>query len=212
VLIGVAAAVMIAAIRRSAVRVRPATERRIMIATPIAGLIVAGLAVLFSQVSGLNVKYVLFSGQNELSPLFSNRAAFGVGALFLLLACKGLAYSLSLAAFRGGPVFPSIFLGAALGLLIAQVPGVNAVAGMGMGIAAMTTAMLRLPLTAALLAALLLSPDATSVTPLAIVSVVVAYVVSEHLDPRIAAQTAQTAPPAPQSPSGQAQPAPKRAA
>ena len=166
-----------------------------MIATPVAGLVVAGLAVLFSQVSGQNVKYVLFSGQNELSPLFMNRAAFGIGALFLLLACKGLAYSVSLATFRGGPVFPSIFLGAAFGLLLGQVPGLSVVAAMGMGIGAFTAAMLRLPLTAALLAALLLSADAASVTPLAIVAVVVAYVASEHLDPRIAAQTA-SAPPA----------------
>jgi H+/Cl- antiporter ClcA len=190
VLVGLAAAVMIAGIRKLAVRVRTPAERWIMIATPVAGLIVAGLAVLFSQVSGQNIKYVLFSGQNELSPLFMHRAAFGVGALFLLLACKGLAYSVSLATFRGGPVFPSIFLGAAFGLLLAQVPGLPAVAAMGMGIGAMTTAMLRLPLTAALLAALLLSADAASVTPLAIVAVVVAYIASEHLDPRIAAQTA----------------------
>ena len=182
-----------------ALRVRRPAERWIMIATPVAGLVVAGLAVLFSQVSGHNVKYVLFSGQNELSPLFANRAAFGIGALFLLLACKGLAYSVSLATFRGGPVFPSIFLGAAFGLLLGQVPGLSVVAAMGMGIGAFTAAMLRLPLTAALLAALLLSADAASVTPLAIVSVVVAYVASEHLDPRIAAQTA-SAPPAAAAP------------
>jgi H+/Cl- antiporter ClcA len=199
ILVGLAAAVIIAAIRRLALRVRRPAERWIMIATPVAGLVVAGLAVLFSQVSGHNVKYVLFSGQNELSPLFQNRAAFGIGALFLLLACKGLAYSVSLATFRGGPVFPSIFLGAAFGLLLGQVPGLSVVAAMGMGIGAFTAAMLRLPLTAALLAALLLSADAASVTPLAIVSVVVAYVASEHLDPRIAAQTA-SAPPAAAAP------------
>jgi H+/Cl- antiporter ClcA len=194
IVVGLAAAVLIAAIRRLAIRVRRPAERWIMIATPAAGLVVAGLAVLFSQVTGQNTKYVLFSGQNELSPLFVHRAAFGVGALFLLLACKGLAYSVSLATFRGGPVFPSIFLGAALGLLVGLVPGVPAVAAMGMGIGAMTAAMLRLPLTAALLAALLLSADAAPVTPLAIVSVVVAYIASEHLDPRIAAQTASVAP------------------
>ena len=79
-------------------------------------------------------------------------------------------------------------------------PGLSVVAAMGMGIGAFTAAMLRLPLTAALLAALLLSADAASVTPLAIVSVVVAYIASEHLDPRIAAQTAATTRPAPGAP------------
>jgi H+/Cl- antiporter ClcA len=202
VVVGLAAAVIIAAIRRLALLVRPSVERRILIATPVAGVVVAGLAVLFSHVTGENTKYVLFSGQNELSPLFAHRAAFGAGALLLLLACKGLAYSVSLAAFRGGPVFPSIYLGAALGLLLGYVPGLPAVAAMGMGIAAMTAAMLRLPLTAALLAALLLSTDAATVTPLAIVAVVVAYIASEHLDPRVPAAE----PSDPSGPSGPSSP------
>jgi H+/Cl- antiporter ClcA len=195
VVVGLAAAVLIAAIRRFALFVRPAVQRRILLATPVAGVVVAGLAVLFSQVTGHNTKYVLFSGQNELSPLFAHRAAFGVGALLLMFACKGAAYSVSLAAFRGGPVFPAIYLGGALGLLLGQVPGLPAVAAMGMGIAAMTAAMLRLPLTAVLLAALLLATDAATVTPLAIVAVVVAFVASEHLDPRVpaAAQPGQAA-------------------
>jgi H+/Cl- antiporter ClcA len=207
IVVGLAAAVIVAAIRRLALRIRRPAERWIMLATPAAGLVVAGLAVLFSQVTGQNVKYVLFSGQNELAPLFAHRAAFGIGALFLIVACKGLAYSVSLATFRGGPVFPAIYLGAALGLLLAQVPGVPVVAGMGIGIGATTAAMLRLPLTAALLAALLLSADAASVTPLAIVAVVVAYIASEHLDPRIAAQAAATTPPAPGAPGTPAAPA-----
>jgi H+/Cl- antiporter ClcA len=187
VVVGLAAAAIVAVIRRFAVFVRPAVQRRILIATPIAGVFVAGLAVLFSQVTGENTKYVLFSGQNELSPLVAHRAAFGIAALLLLLACKSLAWSVSLAAFRGGPTFPAIYLGAALGLLLANVPGLPAVAAMGMGIAAMTTAMLRLPLTAVLLAAVLLSTDVATVTPLAIVAVVVAFVASEHLDPRVPA-------------------------
>jgi H+/Cl- antiporter ClcA len=194
VVVGVASAAIAVLIRRLALLVRPAVQRRILIATPIIGVIVAGLAVLFSQVTNENTKYVLFSGQNELGPLFAHRAAFGIGALLLLLACKGLAWSVSLAAFRGGPTFPAIFLGAALGLLLANVPGLPAVAAMGMGVAAMTTAMLRLPLTAVLLAAILLSTDDLTVTPLAIVAVVVTYVVSDRLDPQ--------APAAP--PSGQA--------
>lgn len=184
VVVGLAAAVIIAAIRRFAVLIRPVVHKRILIATPVVGAVVAGLAILFSQVTGENTKYVLFSGQNELNPLFAHRAALGAGALLLMLACKGLAYSVSLAAFRGGPVFPSIYLGAALGLLLANVPGLPAVAAMGMGIAAMIAAMLRLPLTAALLAAILLSADATTVTPLAIVAVVVAYIASNFVDPR----------------------------
>jgi H+/Cl- antiporter ClcA len=186
IVVGLAAGVAVALIRRLALTIRPAAERRILIGTPLAGLVVAGLAVLFSQVTGKNTAYVLFSGQNELSPFVSHRAEFGLAAVCLLLACKGLAYGVSLATFRGGPVFPSIFLGAAIGLALSHLPGLPAVAAIGMGMGAMTAAMLRLPLTAALLAVLLLSSDAAAVTPLVIVAVVVAYITAEHLDPRAA--------------------------
>ena len=56
---------------------------------------------------------VLFSGQSALPRLVEHASSYTVGALLLLLACKGLAYGLSLSSFRGGPVFPSLFLGAA---------------------------------------------------------------------------------------------------
>jgi hypothetical protein len=51
----------------------------------------------------------------------------------------------------------------------------------GMGIGAMCTAMLRLPLTSTLLATLLLGADGVSVTPEVIVAVVVAFVATNVL-------------------------------
>jgi H+/Cl- antiporter ClcA len=182
ILVGLAAAVAVTVIRRLALRVRPPAERWILIGTPLAGILVAGLAVLFSQVTGKTTAFVLFSGQNQLPALVTQRASIGLAALCLMLACKGIAYSVSLATFRGGPVFPSIFLGAAAGLALSHLPGLPPVAAMGMGIGAMTAAMLRLPLTGALLAVLLLSSHAFAVTPLVIVAVVVAYVAAAHLD------------------------------
>jgi H+/Cl- antiporter ClcA len=184
VVVGLAAAVVVTLIRSLALRVRPPAERWILIGTPLAGVLVAGLAVLFSQVTGKTTAYVLFSGQDQLAPLVAHRASLGVAAICLMLACKGVAYSLSLATFRGGPVFPSIFLGAAAGLALGHLPGLPAVAAMGMGMGAMTAAMLRLPLTATLLAVLLLSSHALAVTPLVIVAVVVAYIAAVHLDGR----------------------------
>jgi H+/Cl- antiporter ClcA len=101
----------------------------------------------------------------------------------LLLACKGLAYGASLSSFRGGPIFPSMFLGAAGGVALSHLPGLPLVPAVAMGIGAMSTVMLRLPLTSALLPALLLSTDGLAVTPLIIVAVVVAYLVSSRLAP-----------------------------
>jgi H+/Cl- antiporter ClcA len=99
----------------------------------------------------------------------------------MLIACKALAYGLSLSAFRGGPVFPSMFIGAALGIAASGLPGMDLAPAIGMGIGAMCAAMLRLPLTSTLLAVLLLGADGLSVTPEVIVAVVVAFVVTNVL-------------------------------
>ena len=63
------------------------------------------------------------------------------------------------AAFRAGPTFPALFLGAALGAAFAP-PALPPIAGMAMGIGAMSAVMLRLPLTSVLLATLLLARTA----------------------------------------------------
>lgn len=181
--IGAAAAALGSVIRRLAQRLRPEVDRRRLLATPVAGLAVAGLAVAFAAGTGRTSAEVLFSGQNALGPLIAHSASYSVAALVLLLACKGLAYAASLSAFRGGPVFPSMFLGAAGGIALAHLPGLPTVAGAAMGIGAMCAVMLRLPLTSVLLATLIFSADGVAVMPLVIVAVVVAYVLSARLLP-----------------------------
>ena len=76
-----------------------------------------------------------------------------------MIACKGVAYSASLSGFRGGPIFPGMFIGAALGIAFSHLPGLPLIAGVGIGIGAMTCAMLGLPLVSVLLASLLLAAD-----------------------------------------------------
>ena len=181
--IGVLAALAGSGIRWLALFLRPRVERRILLATPVAGLAVAGLAIAFGASTGESSSEVLFSGQSALGPLITHSAAYTVGALVLLIACKALAYAASLSSFRGGPVFPSMFLGAAGGMALSHLAGLPLVPGVAMGIGAMCAVMLRLPLTSVLLATLLLSSDGLAVMPLAIVAVVVAYVVSTRLTP-----------------------------
>ena len=102
----------------------------------------------------------------------------------MLLVCKSVAYSLSLSCFRGGPVFPGMFIGAALGILASQLPGLSTIAGVGIGIGAMCVSMLGLPLVSVLLPSLLLVNDAITLMPLIIVGVVMSYVASARLSPR----------------------------
>ena len=184
--IGVAAAVLGTLIRRTAQALRPKVEHRLLLATPAAGLLVAVLAVVYAEVSGRNSSEVLFSGQEALGPLISHSADYSLGTLLLLLVCKGAAYGLSLSSFRGGPVFPAMFLGAVGGIAMSHLPGLQTVSGAAMGIGAMCVVMLGFPLVSVLLPTLLLLSDGVDVMPLVIVAVVVAYVGRAWLagDPR----------------------------
>jgi H+/Cl- antiporter ClcA len=194
--IGVMAALLGSGIRWLGLFLQPRVERRMVLVMPVAGLAIAGLAIAFAEGTGKSSSEVLFSGQSALGPLVTNSAAYTVGALVLLIVCKAVAYGISLSGFRGGPVFPSMFIGAVGGIALSHLPGLQLVAGVAMGIGAMCAVMLRLPLTSVLLATLLLAADGLTVMPLAIVAVVVAYVVSARLTP-----TPAPAPgPAPETP------------
>jgi hypothetical protein len=192
IVIGVAAALLGTGIRRLALRARTLVQRHRLLVTPAAGLVVAGLAIAYAAGTGHASADVLFSGQSDLPHLVGHAAGYSAGALVLLVACKGLAYGVSLSGFRGGPVFPSLFLGAAGGIALSHLAGLGMIAGMAMGIGAMCAVMLRLPFTSVLLATLLLYSDGVMVMPLVIVAVVVAYVLSARFagDPPAAEGTA----------------------
>lgn len=181
--IGVAAAILAYGLRWLALYLRPRVEGRILVFTPLVGLVIGGLAALFADVTGKSSSLVLFSGQSSLPSLLENSAAYSVGTLILLVVCKGLAYGASLSSFRGGPVFPGMFIGAAGGIALSHLPGLPMVAGAGMAIGAMTCAMLNLPLTSVLLTSLFLASDGLALMPLVIVAVVVTYVARAHLPP-----------------------------
>ena len=199
--IGVLAVPAGAGIRWLGLYLRPHVERRMLLLTPVAGLAVAGLAIAFAAGTGKSSSEVLFSGQSALGPLIGNSASYTVGALLLLIVCKGLAYGVSLSSFRGGPTFPAIFLGGAGGMALSHLPGLPLVYGVAIGIGAMTAVMLRLPLTSALLAAILMGSDGVNVIPLVIVAVVVAYVGSARLTPAPAPAAGPPAAPATETPS-----------
>jgi chloride channel protein, CIC family len=151
---------------------------RALIVLPIVGLIIAGLAIAFSQATDKSVNDVLFSGESGLPGLVSQAGTWSISALILLILFKGLAYLLSLGSFRGGPTFPGIFLGAAAGILASHLPGFPLTPAVAVGMGAAVASVLRLPLTAVVLATLLTVNSGTGDEPLIIVGVVVAYLVT----------------------------------
>ena len=177
IVMGVAGALLGWLIRSLALRLRPIVHLNRVLVTSLLGLLIGLTAMVYQLVSGRSFTQVLFSGQDALPDLVEHAADYSLGVLVLLVFCKALAYGLSLSAFRGGPVFPSMFIVAAIGIAASALPGMNLAAGIAMGIGAMCAAMLRLPLTSTLLAVLLLGVDGVVVTPQVVIAVAVAFVV-----------------------------------
>jgi hypothetical protein len=167
--------------------VQPVVMRRPFVLLPVAGVLVAGLAILFDQLTNKGVEQVLFSGQDAIGPLTADPGAWTVWALAALVALKGIAWGVSLGSFRGGPTFPALFLGAAAGVMASHLPGFDLTPAVAVGIGAAVVAVLRLPLSAVGLATLLTTKGGLADTPLIIVGVVVAYVVTMALYPRLEA-------------------------
>jgi hypothetical protein len=172
-----------AGIKRLALALRPIITRRSLLFTPVAGLAIGGLVVLFTETTNHSASFVLYSGQDALPQLLENTASWSVGALLLLIVCKGLAYGISLSSFRGGPVFPGLFIGAVGGVALSHLAGLPTIAGAAMGMAALTTAMLGLPLTSVMLTTLFLAADGITLMPVVIVATAVSYVASARLTP-----------------------------
>jgi H+/Cl- antiporter ClcA len=171
VLIGVVAGAAGLIVDRSTVILRRFTRRvdarSVVITGALGGLV---LGVLYA-IGGVNVR---FSGMPELVHLVAD-THHTRGAL-LALAVKAVATAWCLAAgYRGGKIFPVVFVGGATGLalhlLITSIPVGLAV---GVGLAAALATALAAPVMAAMLTASLVG---TALMPLALLGVVVAHVV-----------------------------------
>jgi chloride channel protein, CIC family len=184
----IALAVTVAVVTFLIFRIARGTHRfavpRPFLVIPLAGMAVAGLAIAFSQAADKSVSEVLFSGENSINSLVANPADWSLSALALLLAFKGLAYGLSLGTFRGGPTFPAMLLGAAGGMMAAQLPGFELTPAVAVGIGAAVASVLRLPLSAVALGVVLTLPAGPGASPLIIVGSLVAYLTSLALSAR----------------------------
>lgn len=164
------------------------SARRTVARTALCALAAGVCAAAYALGTGRSPVEVASSGQAVLARLAAEPHAWGAGALVAVLLCKAAAYALCLGSLRGGPVFPALFLGAAVGVLLAPLPGLGIVPGMAVGVAAAGAAALRLPVSSALLAALLFG--SAEMIPLVILAAVAGFVTVESL------LAGRTAPPA----------------
>jgi H+/Cl- antiporter ClcA len=156
-------------------------SRRVLLLTVAAALVVGGLAIAFSQITGRPTDAVLFSGQDAFAELVKDAPTLSVSTLAYLLLFKGLAWSISLGNFRGGPTFPALFLGTVGGLMAGHLPGLSETPGVAVLMGAAAVAVLKLPLSCTVITVLLTSRAGLGVSPLIVVAVVVSYLTIESL-------------------------------
>jgi H+/Cl- antiporter ClcA len=183
VAVGIVAAIVIAVVRQIGTRVQDNGERRLGMA-PL--LICGGLAVgLLAQLAdglGANSQDVLFSGQSSIPQLL---ATDSTKIVLVLIAAKGVGYAISLGCgFRGGPVFPAIFLGVGLATLAVVWFGTSPTLALAVGTAAGMAAMTRLLLASILLATVLVGTPGLDATPAAVLAAAAAWLTITALDRR----------------------------
>lgn len=163
-------------------RLVPHATRRPALMAMVAVAVTAAAAAAYSLLTGRSPVEVLLSGQEGLGTFTQEGDVPGAWALAALLVLKGLAYAVSLATLRGGPIFPALFLGAAFGVLLSGLPGFGTAPAMAAGMAAATAAILPLPVSAAVLVTLLLGSGAAGMTPIVLIAVVVAFATERLID------------------------------
>ena len=181
--VGVATAVVVVAINRAATRLEGEGSGRLgMVAFLIAGGFAVGLIALVADGLGTDSQDVLFSGQASIPALIAETST---GVVLLLIVAKALAYAVSLACgFRGGPIFPAIFLGIGLATLPVVWFDVSPTLAIAVGAAAGTAAQTRLLLSSMLLATLLVGSQGLDAVPAAVLAAAAAWIARTALDQR----------------------------
>jgi H+/Cl- antiporter ClcA len=192
VAVGVVAAVIVAVVRRAAGELTREGPRRLgMPLLLIGGGLAVGLVAQIADWLGADSQDVLFSGQAGVP----DEATASAKILVILLVGKALGYGVSLGCgFRGGPVFPAIFLGIAVAEFAHAWFDVSPTLAVAVGSAAGMAAGTRLLITSTLFAGLLVGHAGLDAIPAAVLAAAAAWLTMQALDRRStrAATTAAT--------------------
>ena len=191
---GVVVAVVIAAVRRLATDIEAAQGTRVpMPVLLLGGGLAVGVLAQIAQSLGGESDEVLFSGQSALPELVAEES---VWIVLLVLAAKALAFAISLGCgFRGGPVFPAVFLGVALATIVVILLDVSPTLAVAVGTAAGMAAMTRLLFASLLFSALLVGTAGIDTIPAAVFAAAAAWLVSATVDRRREVTAAAAGPP-----------------
>ena len=181
VVVGIAAGIVLAGVRDLGSRIQGLTPRIGMPALLLAGGLAVGGLALLGQALGADSQDVLFSGQASLGVVTSA----SLSVVLILLVTKSVGYAVSLGAgFRGGPIFPAIFVGVALASVPVAVFGSSPTWAIAVGAAAGMAAQTRLLISPLLLASLLVGPAGSDTIPAAVLAAAAAWIFATALERR----------------------------
>lgn len=154
-LVGVLLALYTAVALRISERAMAVFKNRVIVRALAAGIVIGTVCYFIPN--------LMFSGESVIQGIVANPAQTGLAALLLMALLKPPLLALSLkGGYLGGPIFPTLFASTMVGLAISLVlPGVPLAILVMCPAAGVITLLLRAPLTAILLVALLTAAGAT---------------------------------------------------
>jgi H+/Cl- antiporter ClcA len=182
VIVGVLTALLITGVRRaSGVVSRLPVGLAVLL---IGGGLAVGLTAQIAEWLGASSQDVLFSGQSGVPAL---DAADSTKIVAILIVAKALAYAISLGCgFRGGPIFPAIFLGIAIATFAVVWFDVSPTLAVAVGAAAGMAAGTELLITSVLFAALLVGSAGPDAVPAAVFAAAAAWLTMRAISQRVA--------------------------
>ncbi len=145
------------------------------IVRPLIGGLVFGIV-------GVILPLTMFTGSDQLKTVLQTGGKLGAGFLAALVVAKILTFAVSQASgFVGGPIFPTLFIGGAAGVLVHQVfPDVPLGLAFTCMLAAVPGAMISAPFAMVLLAAFMTQVGALQTAPI-LIAVVTAFLAMESV-------------------------------
>ena len=182
IIVGLLAAAIVTAVRRLGTEVDGRADRLGMPALLLGGALAVGLLAELADVLGADPLDVLFSGQASIPAVIGEDST---KIIVVIVVAKFLAYGVSLGCgFRGGPIFPAIFLGIALASLTVVWFDVSPTLAVAVGTAAGMAAQTRLIVTPVILASLLVGSQGLDTVPAAVLATASAWLAMALVDRR----------------------------
>jgi H+/Cl- antiporter ClcA len=181
VVVGVIAAGLLLATRHLAARVAAAAVRRWALVL-FGGAVAVGLVAEGARLLGAGSQNVLFSGQSSLPVEIAETSA---ATLLVLVIAKAIGYAICLGCgFRGGPVFPAIFLGVGVASFAVVWFDVSTAWAVAIGASAGMAAGTGLLFSSLLFAALLVGVNDVDVLPAAVLAAAAAWMTATAIRAR----------------------------